>query len=84
MASDREARVTEPAFSRVTGAVRIVDSTIALPKFFSNGRTDDTAVDRRGKGITESGSADVGSDPPAVVMPASAATHRLIVSAARH
>ena len=45
-----------------------------------NGRRDDTAVERRGKGITESGSADDGSDLPAVVSPIPAATAPIIAS----
>jgi DNA invertase Pin-like site-specific DNA recombinase len=45
-----------------------------------NGRRDDTAVERRGEGITESGSADDGRDLPAVVSPVPAATAPIIAS----
>jgi hypothetical protein len=53
-----------------------------VPKWVAdrlNGRRDDTAGNGRGKGIAESERANDGSDPPAAVLPAPAATAALNV-----
>jgi DNA invertase Pin-like site-specific DNA recombinase len=56
--------------------------SVLVPRWMAdllNGRRDDTAEERRGS-ITESGSADDGSDLPALVSPIPAATAPIIVS----